>query len=140
MPPVQSLWWATSTWVAQVSPVVAALVQALQDKGWNPGISRGYGVDIGKDARVAHGPSAQATQIGDEPALLAQYAPIAVHPKRELGVKALLAHYPQTNVIIADDGLQHLALQRDVESLFKMNVALEMVSFTRGSLRESAQS
>ena len=98
------------------TPVVAALVQALQDKGYHPGIiSRGYGVKIGKEARVATGPQAVATQIGDEPALLAQYAPIGVHPKRSLAIKALLASYPQTNVIIADDGLQHLALQRDLE-------------------------
>ncbi len=123
------------------TPVVAALVQALQDKGWNPGIiSRGYGVDIGKDARVAHGPSAQATQIGDEPALLAQYAPIAVHPKRELGVKALLAHYPQTNVIIADDGLQHLALQRDVEIIVQDERGIGNGQLLpAGPLRESAQ-
>ncbi|NLA50644.1 MAG: tetraacyldisaccharide 4'-kinase [Alcaligenaceae bacterium] len=98
------------------TPVVAALVQTLRDKGYHPGIiSRGYGVKIGKTARVAKGSQAEAAQIGDEPALLAQYAPIGVHPKRALAIKALLEGYPQTNVIIADDGLQHLALQRDLE-------------------------
>lgn len=100
------------------TPVVAAIVQALQNKGWHPGIiSRGYGVKISKDARVAKGNAARAEQIGDEPALLAQYAAIAVHPKRELAIKALMTQYPQTDVIVADDGLQHLALQRDVEIL-----------------------
>ena len=79
------------------TPVVAALIQALQDKGYQPGIiSRGYGVKIGKEARVAKGANADATLIGDEPALLAQYAAIGVHPKRSLAIEALLAHYPQT--------------------------------------------
>ncbi len=98
------------------TPVVAALVQILRNKGYHPGIiSRGYGAKIGKMARVAKGYQAKAAQIGDEPALLAQYAPIGVHPKRALAIEALLKSYPQTNVIIADDGLQHLALQRDLE-------------------------
>lgn len=98
------------------TPVVAAIVQALQDRGWQPGIiSRGYGVKIGPQARVAKGHTAKAELIGDEPALLAQYAAIGVHPNRESAIKALLHHYPETNVIVADDGLQHLALERDVE-------------------------
>ena len=123
------------------TPVVAALIQALQDKGYHPGIiSRGYGVKIGKEARVAKGVDAKATLIGDEPALLAQYAAIAVHPKRSLAIKALLAHYPQTNVIIADDGLQHLALQRDVEIIVQdeRGVGNEQL-LPAGPLRESAE-
>ena len=122
------------------TPVVAALVRALQDKGYHPGIiSRGYGVDIGKEAKVAKGSDADATLIGDEPALLAQYAAIAVHPKRALAIKALLKHYPQTNVIIADDGLQHLALQRDVEIIVQDERGIgNGLLLPAGPLRESA--
>lgn len=123
------------------TPVVAALVQALQQKGWRPGIiSRGYGVKIGQQARVGYGPEADATLIGDEPALLAQYAAIGVHPKRELAIKALLAHYPQTDVIIADDGLQHLAMQRDVEIVVQDERGIGNGRLLpAGPLRESAE-
>lgn len=122
------------------TPVVAALTRALQDKGYHPGIiSRGYGVNIGKEARVAKGSNADATLIGDEPALLAQYAAIGVHPKRALAINALLKHYPQTNVIIADDGLQHLALQRDVEIIVQDERGIgNGLLLPAGPLRESA--
>ena len=122
------------------TPVVAALTEALKSKGRVPGIiSRGYGVSIGKEARVAAGPHAKAELIGDEPALLAQYAPIAVHPKRALAIEALLAHYPQTDVIIADDGLQHLALHRDVEILLQDERGIGNGRLLpAGPLRESA--
>ncbi|MDO5666208.1 MAG: tetraacyldisaccharide 4'-kinase [Alcaligenaceae bacterium] len=122
------------------TPVVAAIVQALQDKGWQPGIiSRGYGVKIGPAARIAKGVNVKAELIGDEPALLAQYAAIAVHPKRELAIKALLAHYPHTDVIVADDGLQHLALQRDVEIIVQDERGIGNGRLLpAGPLRESA--
>lgn len=97
------------------TPVVKALVQALQTQGWRPGIlSRGYGVAIGKQARVADAQTACASLVGDEPALLAQYAPVGVHPKRALAAQALLSAHPDINVLVADDGLQHLALARDI--------------------------
>lgn len=98
------------------TPTVIALAQTLLAQGWRPGIiSRGYGVEIGDEARVGQGMLA-ATQFGDEPALIARTTgcPIAVHPKRVLALQALLRAYPQTDVIIADDGLQHLALPRDL--------------------------
>lgn len=122
------------------TPVVAALVQALKIRGYHPGIiSRGYGVNIGKVARVAKGGEAEAATIGDEPALLAQYAPIAVHPKRKLAIESLLKHYPQTNLIIADDGLQHLALQRDVEIVVQDERGIgNGLLLPAGPLRESA--
>lgn len=122
------------------TPVVAAICEALKNKGFTPGIiSRGYGVKIGKAARVAAGASAKAELIGDEPALLAQYAPIAVHPKRALAIKALLRQYPETDVIIADDGLQHLALQRDVEIVVQDERGIGNARLLpAGPLRESA--
>jgi tetraacyldisaccharide 4'-kinase len=100
------------------TPVVIALVHALQRSGFNPGIvSRGYGIHVGKQARVGQGDDVSAGEFGDEPALIAAatLAPVAVHPKRALAVQALLAAHPNVNVIVSDDGLQHLALARDVE-------------------------
>jgi len=99
------------------TPVVIAIVQALQARGWRPGVvSRGYGVALGATPRVRLGRCA-AAEVGDEPALIATTtgAPIAVHPRRVLAVQALLRDWPDTDVIVTDDGLQHLALARDVE-------------------------
>jgi len=105
------------------TPVVMAIVAALQARGWRPGVvSRGYGVAVGPAApRVRRGGGVEGdpapAEVGDEPALIAAAtgAPIAVHPRRALAVQALLADWPDTDVIVADDGLQHLMLARDVE-------------------------
>jgi tetraacyldisaccharide 4'-kinase len=97
--------------------VVIATVKALQARGWTPGvISRGYGVKIGPHSRVGIG-APSALEFGDEPALIARATktPIAVHPKRARAVQALLHQFPKTDVIVCDDGLQHLALARDLE-------------------------
>lgn len=99
------------------TPVVIALIQGLRERGWTPGvISRGYGVAAGEAARVGRG-HLDPKAFGDEPALIAQRtdAPIAVHPRRALALRALEAACPDVDVVIADDGLQHLALGRDIE-------------------------
>ena len=99
------------------TPVVIATVQALRERGWTPGVvSRGYGARIGPQPRVGQGQLDPAA-YGDEPALIAYAsgAPVAVHPRRALAAQALLRQYPQVDVIVSDDGLQHLALARDVE-------------------------
>lgn len=101
------------------TPVVTALVQALQQQGWRPGvISRGYGVASSAQPLAGHATLDPAT-FGDEPSLIAHTtgAPVAVHPRRLLAARELLARYPHTNVIVADDGLQHYELPRDVEIL-----------------------
>ena len=38
-----------------------------------------------------------------------------MHPKRALAAQAPLRAHPDVDVIVSDDGLQHLALARDVE-------------------------
>jgi tetraacyldisaccharide 4'-kinase len=99
------------------TPVVIALVEALRARGWQPGvISRGYGVQLGGQARAGQG-HLDPRQFGDEPALIAQAtgAPLAVHPRRILALRQLRQTYPGVDVVIADDGLQHLALARDIE-------------------------
>ena len=54
---------------------------------------------------------------GDEPALVhrATGAPVWVGADRANAAVALLAAHPGTDVIVSDDGLQHLAMQRDIE-------------------------
>jgi len=111
------------------TPVVIACARALANMGWKPGIvSRGYGVDIGSQPRVSPGDHQTPVMVdpslfGDEPALIAQESgcPIAVHPRRRLAIESLLATHPKVNVIISDDGLQHVEMARDIEILVQDN-------------------
>ncbi len=99
------------------TPVVIALAKALQAKGWRPGvISRGYGVKLKGAPRTGQG-RLDAAGFGDEPALIARAtgAPLAVHPQRNRALQALVRAYPDVDVVVSDDGLQHLALRRDIE-------------------------
>lgn len=99
------------------TPVVIALVEALSSGGWHPGVvSRGYGVKLKGQPKVGQG-QLDAAAFGDEPALIARSTgvPLAVHPSRVLAVQALLRVHPEVDVIISDDGLQHLTLRRDIE-------------------------
>ncbi len=98
------------------TPFVLSLIAALRQRGWRPGVvSRGYGVAVGPEPRHGHGTQVEAAYLGDEPAMLARVAPVAIHPDRARAAHCLLQQYPDTTVIIADDGLQHLALGRDIE-------------------------
>ena len=99
------------------TPMVIATVEGLRARGYTPGVvSRGYGARIGPEARVGTG-ALEAARYGDEPALIARAtgAPVSVHPKRALAAQALLQAHPEVDVILSDDGLQHLALARDIE-------------------------
>jgi tetraacyldisaccharide 4'-kinase len=97
------------------TPLVAALVAALRERGRHPGIvSRGYGRRTGGARAVL--PSDAARDVGDEPLLLAATgAPVFVGADRAAAAQALLAAHPEVDVIVTDDGLQHYALARDVE-------------------------
>ena len=98
------------------TPVVMAVVRHLQARGLRPGvISRGYGRRT-QDCREAHADS-RALDVGDEPALIkrATAVPVFVAHQRKDSALALLAQYPDTNVLVCDDGLQHYALARDIE-------------------------
>lgn len=98
------------------TPLVIALVKHLQAQQVKVGvISRGYGRSSTNCVEVA-----AATPIkegGDEPALIhrATGAPVFVADKRAEALRALLAAHPSTAVVVCDDGLQHYALQRDIE-------------------------
>lgn len=97
------------------TPTVLALIELLQAEGWRPGIiSRGYG-GSGPFPRQVQ-PDSAASEVGDEPLLLAQLSgvPVAVAPKRKAAAR-LLAAETDCNIIIADDGLQHYSLVRTAE-------------------------
>ena len=98
------------------TPVVMALVKHLQARGLKVGVvSRGYGRSA-RDCREVLA-SGTAQDVGDEPLLIqrATNAPVFVASKRVEAAEALLAKHPETQVIVSDDGLQHYALQRDLE-------------------------
>lgn len=98
------------------TPLTAYTARCLCQRGLRVGIvSRGYG------GQAEHYPltvtqDVSAAQAGDEPVLLAARgdATVVVDPVRVRGAQALVAEH-DVDVIIADDGLQHYALQRDVE-------------------------
>jgi tetraacyldisaccharide 4'-kinase len=103
------------------TPVVLALVQALRDAGFRPGVvSRGY--QPGRRAidppRPVHAQTL-ADECGDEPLLLQRraQAPVWVGRRRAEAARALLAAHPEVDIVISDDGLQHLALPRTVQVL-----------------------
>lgn len=98
------------------TPVTLALVRHLQSRGLRPGvISRGYGRSTHDCRAVA--PDSPARTVGDEPLLIARSSqvPVFVAPRRLDAARALLAAHPETDVLVCDDGLQHLALARDLE-------------------------
>jgi tetraacyldisaccharide 4'-kinase len=105
------------------TPVVIEIVRHLQAQGWQPGVvSRGYGrAPLPQDANdsgfLQVSAATPAAQAGDEPALIhrATGAPVWVGRDRARAAQLLLAAHPSVNVIVSDDGLQHLALQRDIE-------------------------
>lgn len=97
------------------TPTVLAILDHLKAQGWTPGVvSRGHG-RRGEDTRevLADTP---AELGGDEPCLIRRVAqvPVFVARRRAQAARALLERHPAVNVLICDDGLQHLALARDI--------------------------
>lgn len=98
------------------TPTVIAVVDHLTAQGWRPGVvSRGHGRRSGLVVHVH--PDTAPSESGDEPALihLRTLAPVVVSANRVAAARALRLAHPEVDIIVCDDGLQHLALQRDVE-------------------------
>ncbi|MDH5357772.1 MAG: tetraacyldisaccharide 4'-kinase [Gammaproteobacteria bacterium] len=98
------------------TPFVIWLAKRLQQAGYRPGIvSRGYG---GKAKQYPQQvtPHSDPKIVGDEPVIISRHTncPMAVAPNRVSAGQMLLKHY-DCDIIIADDGLQHYALGRDIE-------------------------
>ena len=102
------------------TPVVMALARHLAARGLSVGVvSRGYGrktAEGAADCREVF-PDDTAADVGDEPLLVRRGTgvPVFVARRRLEAARALLARYPATDLILADDGLQHYALRRDLE-------------------------
>jgi tetraacyldisaccharide 4'-kinase len=98
------------------TPFTIWLVERLREWGLHPGvISRGYGGRaLVYPFRVAA--DSDPAQAGDEPVMMQRrlLCPLYVGPDRVAAARALLAE-AQVDVIVADDGLQHYRLARDLE-------------------------
>ena len=100
------------------TPTVMAIVQLLRRQAFTPGIvSRGYGRS--GDAALLVKRDMAVAMCGDEPLLmhLRTGAPVAVGRDRVAAARLLLHVHPRVNALVSDDGLQHLALARDVQVL-----------------------
>ncbi len=98
------------------TPVVSWLVAWLRAHGRTPGIiSRGYGGRL--RGPVAVGADARPVDVGDEPVLLASLTgcPVVIGADRVAAAHHLLQTFPECDVLVSDDGLQHYRLPRTVE-------------------------
>ncbi len=98
------------------TPMVICLAKLLQKRGYKVGIvSRGYRAQC---RQFPHRVSAADSAVfcGDEPKLLAQATgcPVVIDPKRRRAAKSLLAT-EAVDVVLSDDGLQHVSLPRALE-------------------------
>ncbi|WP_210497313.1 tetraacyldisaccharide 4'-kinase [Microvirga antarctica] len=92
------------------TPTAMAVAAILSSAGETPAfLSRGYG---GRErGPILVSPALTARDVGDEPALLARFAPTVVSRDRPAG--AALAAQTGASVIIMDDGLQNPSLIKD---------------------------
>lgn len=96
------------------TPVAVAVAGLLQQAGKNPFfVSRGYGgtlknIMVDKEKHTA-------SEVGDEPLLLARRAPVIVNPDRVAGAQKALRSGAE--VIVMDDGFQNPGLYKDLSFL-----------------------
>ena len=125
------------------TPAVAALAKLLLAAGARPVIlSRGYarrdvveGVLVVSDGRLVFEP---VERSGDEPQLLARTlpgVPVLVCPDRHLA-GVLAARRFGADVVLLDDGFQHLELERDIDLLLVRPEDVRDELLPQGRLRE----
>lgn len=98
------------------TPFVIWLVEWLKTQGFRPAVvSRGYG-RRSRDLRSVTKDST-AEEVGDEPLLIHAKtgAPVLVGADRLAAARLLRERYPEVDIIVSDDGLQHYRLRRDLE-------------------------
>jgi tetraacyldisaccharide 4'-kinase len=98
------------------TPLTIWLVQQLQAQGVRPGVlSRGHGREHASATPLLVTSSTPVAGSGDEPALIAAECgvPVVVCADRVAGGRLLESQ--GVSMIVCDDGLQHYALERDLE-------------------------
>jgi tetraacyldisaccharide 4'-kinase len=97
------------------TPVVVWLANTMRNAGLHPGIvSRGYGAATVRQP-IAVSAGSSASQVGDEALLLARRTdvPVCVCVDRSAAARAVIE--AGVDLVIADDGLQHYRMARDLE-------------------------
>jgi len=97
------------------TPLVVALVQLLVEQGFTPGVvSRGYKGKLSRQGALIP-PGASAAAYSDEGVMLKHklHCPVAIAAERNRGIALL--QQAGCDVVVADDGLQHYAMARDIE-------------------------
>lgn len=126
------------------TPVVSHLATFLQGQGYRPAIiSRGYGGAAGNRVNVVSDENTiylDAEQAGDEPRLLAETLPgipVLTGIVRVLPCRHAI-HAMGCDILLLDDGFQHLAVDRDINIVLFSAATLAGNSrvFPGGDLRE----
>lgn len=100
------------------TPFTIELARRLTALGYKPGIiSRGYKGTKSASPLSVNGDS-DPRIVGDEPILLATSTrcPVVIGAKRAAAITMLLEHF-DCDLILSDDGLQHHAINKDIEVL-----------------------
>lgn len=126
------------------TPFVIYFVELLKQHGFKPGVvSRGYSGSKTQGAVVSVDSQTAASFVGEEPKLIHEktHCPVVVGVYRNQCIQKLCQTFPDVNIIISDDGLQHYAMHRDIE-IALLDGARKLGNGFRlpaGPLRESAQ-
>ncbi len=98
------------------TPLVIWICSYLKSQGFRPGIvAHGYKGKAAKQPQQVRAES-DTDSVGDEAIVLARRSacPVGVGQRRVEVVESLIQH-TDCDVVVCDDGMQHLALGRDVE-------------------------
>jgi len=96
--------------------LIQKMIEDLRKKKISVGvISRGYGRIVKQPLEVLK--NSRVEDVGDEPLLLKKKydIPIFVGKDKVSAGQLLINQYPQVQIILSDDGLQHYKLERDLE-------------------------
>jgi tetraacyldisaccharide 4'-kinase len=122
------------------TPLLIALARALSARGLRVGvIARGHGGAQARTGGHLLPDAGLAADYGDEPVLIRRETglPVAVGHDRRAALDALLAHHPDCQLVLSDDGLQHARLHRDLElAVFDRRGAGNGRCLPAGPLRE----